>query len=220
MIQHLTEHLSLWYVTTVFEKAREALDGRDPSEFMKIKDQEVAAEFDRTLAMVSMEVLSQDTQKLKTLPPIIQRAHEMIAKFQQASQPMDPAQVMHEKNQMTAQDNQQKNALKTQELEQRKNDANIRAVIDGTKIKTDVQKEQLRSQTQRELSHADNLSEAARLQLKEQAENRRTEQTNATKLEANRDDNMTALSIAKAEIENQEPTDLSTGAGINPGTNQ
>jgi predicted class III extradiol MEMO1 family dioxygenase len=220
MVQHLTEHLSLWYVTSVFEKAKEALQGRDPSEFMKIKDQQVAAEFDKTLAMVSADVLSEDTKALTKLPPIIQKAAQMVQQYQQASQPMDPAQVMHEKNQMTAQDNQQKNSLKTQELQQRKEAANMTLIQGQKKIQADLGREQMRAQTQVELSHADNLSEAARLQLKEQANNRRTEQTNAAKLQANRDDNMTALSIAKAEIENQEPTDLSTGAGINPGTNQ
>ncbi len=86
------------------------------------------------------------------------------------------------------------------------------------KVQADLAKEGLRAKTQREIASADSLAENSRAQLKEMAENRRTADTNATKLEINADDNMTALSIAKAEIENDDRTDLSTGDGINPGS--
>lgn len=218
MVQHLTEHLTLWYVTRVFEQTTEALDGRDPTEFMKIKDPKVSAEMDRTLAMVSMDVLRQDVRSISKLPPVIQKAHEIISQYQQASQPMDPAQVQRERNQIQAKDNEQKNALKNQELQQRAQAANMTVVQGREKIKADIAKEGMRAQTQKEIAAADSLAESSRLQMKEMGESRRTAETNQTKLEINADDNMTALSIAKAEIENDEKTDLSTGDGINPGT--
>jgi hypothetical protein len=218
MVQHLTEHLALWYVTRVFEQTTEALDGRDPSEFMKIRDPQVSAEMDRTLAMVSMDVLREDVKAISKLPPVIQKAHEIISQYQQASQPMDPAQVQRERNQIQAKDNEQKNQLKSQELQQRAQAANMTVVQGREKIKADIAKEGMRAKTQREIAAADSLAENSRLQIKEAGESRRTAETNQTKLEINSDDNMTALSIAKAEIENDVKTDLSTGGGINPGS--
>lgn len=220
MLQHLTEHLTLWYVTQVFEQTQAALEGRDPVEFMKLQDPSVGQEMDRTLAMVSTDVLRETvSRQLSRLPMAIQQAQALLQQYQQPA-PIDPSQVQREKNQMDAQNNQQKNALKAQELEQRKAQANMTVVQGRDKIRADLQKEGMRASTQREIASADSLAESSRLQVKEAAENRRAAEVNATKLEANRDDNMTALSIAKAEIENAEKTDLSTGDGINPGTNQ
>lgn len=220
MLGHLSEHLTLWYVTSVFEQTKEALDGRDPSEFMKIQDPKVGQELDRTLAMVSMDVLKDTARKqLSQLPMAIQQAQQLLQQYQQPA-PIDPSQVQRERNQLQHQDNQQKNTLKAQELEVRKQQANMTVIQGREKIQADMGKEQLRSETQRQIAEADSLAESSRLQIKEMGENRRTEETNATKLEANRDDNMTALAIAKSEIQNDENTDLSTGSGINPGTNQ
>lgn len=173
---------------------------------------------DRTLAMISMDVLRQDVRAISKLPPVIQKAHEIISQYQQASQPMDPAMVQRERNQIQAKDNEQKNQLKAAELEQRKQAANMTVVQGREKLQADLAKEGMRAKTQKEIAAADSLAESSRLQLKEVGESRRTAETNQTKLEINADDNMTALSIAKAEIENDEKTDLSTGDGINPGT--
>jgi hypothetical protein len=218
MVQHLVEHVTLWYVTQVFERTQEALEGRDPSEFMKMKNPEVAKEIDRTLAMISTDVLREDVQQLAALPPAIMKAHQFISQMQQQNAPLDPAQVQRERNQIQAQDNQQKNALKGQELQQRAQAANMTLVQGQKKLQADIGKEQIRAKTQEHIAAADSLAENARLQLKESGESQRAAEANATKLEANRDDNMTALSIAKAEIQNDEKTDLSTGDGINPGT--
>lgn len=217
MLQHLTEHLTLWYVTQVFEQTQEALGGRDPSEFMKIANPEVGAELDRTLAMVSADVLRETSQKhLSTLPPIINKAYQMVASMQQQNAPVDPGQVARERNQMQEKDNQQKNQLKGQELQQRKEQMGITVIQGREKVQADLGKEQMRASTQREIASADSLAENSRLQIKEAGENRRADLTSATKLEANTDDNMTAIAIAKSEMLNDENTDLSTGSGINP----
>lgn len=216
-LQHLSEHITLWYVTQVFERATEALDGRDPSKYMKIQDPEVGKEMDKTLAMVSTDVLREDTPKLKSLPPIIQKAFEIMSQMQSQNAPVDPAQVARERNQLQDKDNQQKNSLKSQELQQRAEAANMTVIQGREKIQADLGREQLRAGTQQEIAHADSLNENMRLQLKEQGENRRSTETNAARLEGNRDDNMTALAIAKTEIINAEKTDISTGDGINPG---
>lgn len=220
MLQHLTEHIAMWYVTAVYENTQKVL-GRDPSEFMKMQHAGVAAELDKTLAMVSTDVVREDAQRaLSQLPPIIQRAAQIVQQYQQASAPLDPSQVQRERNQIMAQDSQQKNALKGQELQQRMQQANMQVIQKRESVQADREREMMRAETQRTIAEADQLAESARLRVKEAGNNMRTQQTNETKLEANRDDNLTALSIAKAEIENQENIDLSTGSGINPGTNQ
>lgn len=222
MVQHLTEHLSFWYVTHVFERAQEALDGEDPASFMRHADPEVAKELDKTLAMVSTDVLRLDTKELMKLPPVIQKAQQFIQSMQEANAPIDPSQVQRERNQIQAKKNDAESSLKQQELQQRAQDSNMRLVVDNTSNQIKARNEQMRDETTREVAEADRLAESARLQMKEMGESRRAQAANATKLEANTDDNMTALSIAKAEIENADSTDVSTGAGINPGgsTNQ
>lgn len=222
MVQHLTEHLSFWYVVHVFERAQAALDGKDPASFMKHADPEVAKELDKTLAMVSTDVLRLDTSELTKLPPVIQKAQAFLSQMQDANTPIDPSQVQRERNQIQAQKNQSDANLKQQDLQQRAQQSNMRLAVDNTTNQIRAQNEQMRDATTREVAEADRLAESARIQMREMASTQRAQEANATKLETNTDDNMTALSIAKAEIENDESTDVSTGSGINPGgaTNQ
>jgi hypothetical protein len=56
-----------------------------------------------------------------------------------------------------------------------------------------------------------------RRQLAEQGETSRTQAKIAAQLTVNREDNLTALGIARAEIEGNEKVGVSTGTGINPG---
>lgn len=87
-----------------------------------------------------------------------------------------------------------------------------------------LQKEQLTQQGkdkdrqhQQALENLRQSAETARAQMREEAENRRTDATNETKKETNDADNLTALAIAKAEIQGDERVGVSTGTGINPG---
>jgi len=55
-------------------------------------------------------------------------------------------------------------------------------------------------------------------QLKQEAEDRRTKAEIDAKMIMNREDNMTALTIAQGEMDSGERVALSTGTGINPGS--
>lgn len=75
------------------------------------------------------------------------------------------------------------------------------------KISADLQKTQMSDQ-----------SALQREGMKQSAEDRRTAQEIAAKQQMNREDNMTALTIAQGEIVSGEKVALSTGTGINPGS--
>lgn len=218
ILDHLKEHLAMWYVTRVYERLQEALQ-EEPTQYQKSQDPEVRKELDKTIAMVSRDVLEEDVKKLQMLPPVIQQAMQLVQQFQQPQ--LDPqTQVQAQRNAIQGKKNDEDTQIRRADLQQRAQTANIRAVIDGKTLEQRTEHERLRAATQTAIADADRVAEQARLQLKEMGESERTSETNQTKLAANTDDNQTALAIAQAEIENSENIDLSTGSGINPGSNQ
>lgn len=85
-LEHIKQHLTLWYLNQVDGYASTAL-GRP---FNVLKEQELPHEADKLLAAVAQHVHQDTTQTFQQIPPIIQKA---IAAMQQlkGQQPLDPA---------------------------------------------------------------------------------------------------------------------------------
>ena len=85
-LEHIKQHLTLWYLNQVDAYASTAL-GRP---FNVLKEQELPYEADKLLAAVAQHVHQDTTQTFQQIPPIIQKA---IAAMQQlkGQQPLDPA---------------------------------------------------------------------------------------------------------------------------------
>jgi hypothetical protein len=226
MVQHLVEHIVMWYATRVFEHASSAA-GQDFSELLKFKDAETRREIDRAIALASMLTVEEAPQVLAKVPPAISKAMEVVQHFQQAAQGQDPASAAMLAVEKTKGENQlqledKKQVGKAQELQQTmaaqaqdkqaerlvRNQEKIREinlrVIEG-KQKSQDQEASRTQKTQQEMFRQSN-------------ENQRSADDNATKRDMNTQDNQTALTIAKAEIQSSEKVAVSTGTGLNPGS--
>ncbi len=88
-----------------------------------------------------------------------------------------------------------------------------------------IQVKQIDAQTAQQKSQADiqktqlgKQADMQKEQFKQSAEDRRTHEEIESKKQMNREDNLTALTIAQGEMDSGERVALSTGTGINPGS--
>lgn len=235
MVQHLVEHITLWYASRVYEHASQA-SGQNFEELLKFKDPETRKEIDRAVALASTLAIEEAQQVFAKLPPVIAQAMQIIQQVQQSQQDQaDPtargkiaveqvrqqgkaqdraaaAQDKMADRQLAAQDKAQdravaaadKQADRQQSIQERMAELRMK-VVDGQRQSQD--KAQDRAQKMQQES------------LRQAAETQRSREDNATDLEMNREDNTTALTIASAEIESNEKVAVSTGTGLNPGSN-
>lgn len=204
MLGHLKEHITLWYVSRVYESLN-AMMGQDVTEFMKIKNPAVKRELDANIAAVSQDVMRDAQGAFQKVPEVVQRAQAMMQKFQPQIQ--DPnAQVQAQRNQIQAQKNQEDADIRRQELQQKMKDANMRVVGEQQKVQSDVQRDSMKQE-----------NENKRMQAKESGDTIRTQMKTGSQERINDQDNKTALVIAQAEIESGEKVAQSTGKDSSPG---
>jgi len=187
MLQHLKEHIAMWYASSVLAVTSEAA-GMDISEDMKhIKgDHEARRALDRALAEAASLVVEEGDKVFGQMPAVIQQAQQMMQQFA-APQPMDPTQAAMQAAQMQNQT------------------AQAKLQLDGQKAQQTAQLGQAKLQQQMALQ-----------QQKEQAEDQRTVAELQARMQMNTADNATALELATAEITSGEKIAVSTGTGINP----
>ena len=198
MMQHLKEHIVLWYASSVLDVANEAA-GMDVSEEMKhLKDDTGARKaLDRVLAEAGAFVVEKGTEVFADMPPAIQQAQQMMQQFAQP-QPMDPTQAAMQSAQMQNQT------------------AQAKLQLDGQKAQQDAQFKQAKLQTDAQVQAAKLQQQMALQQQKEQAEDQRTMAELQARMQMNTEDNRTAIELATAEIASGEQFAVSTGTGINP----
>lgn len=125
MLNHIKEHVVLWYASEVFETASDVMTGDDLEAKMKAtkvkKDKQA---LDRLIAEASLSVVEASEQAFATLPPVIAQAMQLMQQLA-PQMPQDPAaqvamadvqmreKLGSEKNQIEG----QKVALKGQELQ-------------------------------------------------------------------------------------------------------
>lgn len=204
MLGHLKEHIALWYVNRVYERLNHMM-GKDVTEFMKIKNPAVKRELDANIAAVSQDIMKKDMQAFQRLPQVIQQAQAFLQQFQPQIQ--DPnAQVQAQRNQIQAKKNDEDAALKRQELAQRMEEANMKVVEGRTKEQATTQRDTQKQEQENQRTAAKEQGDTIRTQMKVESAERINDQ-----------DNMTALTIAKAEIESGEKVAASTGKDSTPG---
>lgn len=194
IMNHIKEHMALWYATHIFETASAAA-GQDISEFQKIKDKDVKKSFDGLLAAASTRVMPGAAQAFQAIPDIVEKSVTMMQQMQSMNaQPDMVAQAAMAETQRKAAMDQANIQLDQQRLQ-----------LDAQKAQVDAQQGQERTITsaQRELLKQDRLDQrqAAELQVK---------------MMTNREDNQTAKDIAAMEAITGEKVGVSTGTGINP----
>ncbi len=194
MLNHIKEHIALWYATHVFEVASSAA-GRDISEFQKVKDPDVKKSFDQMLAAASQRVVPDAQQAFAAIPQIVQQAVGMLQQMQGMNAPVDPAaQAMMAETQRKAAADQASIQVKQAELQ-----------LAAAKLQREEAQVQQRQQDniRRDLIKQDRLDKRQAAELN-------------VKLVTNREDNTTAKEIAAMEAITGEKVGVSTGTGINP----
>jgi hypothetical protein len=194
ILNHLKEHIALWYANHVFEVASSAM-GRDISEVQREKgSSELKRSFDQMLAAASQRVVPDAAKAFSAIPQIVQQAMQVMQQMQGMG-PQDPktAAQMAETQRKAAAD-QGLLQVKQAELQ-----------LEAQKVQSGSQEQTAKMQqaAQREVLKQDRLDErqAAELQVK---------------MLTNREDNQTAKDIAAAEVLTGEKVGVSTGTGINP----
>ena len=198
MMNHLKEHIALWYASSVFDICNEATGG-DIGEDMKHlrEDVEGRKSMDRMLAEASAMAVEYGDQVFASLPPVIQQAQQVMQQFAPPP-PMDPAQV-------AAQTAQQRMQIDGQRLQ-----------LEGQKAAQDAQIEQAKMQAEQAEKAQDLQARMALEQMRQQAEDQRKAAELQARMAMNTEDNRTALELAAAEIASGERVAVSTGTGINP----
>ncbi len=201
MLNHLKEHIALWYASSVFDLGTEAA-GADIGDLLKeIKDPDAKRAFDAMLAEASQSVTQEAGNVFASLPPVIQQAQQVMQQLA-PQPPMDPnAQLAMQQMQMQAQRDQQRNALDAQKLQLTAQDAQQKAQMDAAKLQLDAQQVQQRMVADQQRQEAETQRKMAELQVRQAM---------------NTQDNLTALELAKLEVETGERIAVSTGTGINP----
>ena len=198
ILNHIKEHLALWYAATVFNTATDAL-GEDLGDIMREmheegRSHEDARSLDRMLAEGAMGALQEGTQAFAALPAIIQQAQQVMQQF--APQLMqDPRLALEgQKLQAQAQRDQQRMQIEQARMQQDAAETQLDAQVNAAELQAKVAMEQQRQQSE-------DARKAAELQAR---------------MAMNTQDNTTAMQLAQAEIASGERVAVSTGTGINP----
>lgn len=239
ILNHIKEHLVLWYAATVFDLATEAT-GRDIGDMLREMQEDEGSEelvdekqaLDRMLAAASNAALggSQQVELFQQLPPVIQQAQQMLEQMQPQMQ-QDPMLALEgQKMQQQAQIAQQKAQIDGQKLQLQAQTEQQKMQLAAQGMQMDAQTEQAKLQLQAQGMQTDAQMEQMDLQVRVQLEAQKLQQDRenqaredarkAAELQArvamNTQDNATAMQLAAAEIASGEKVAWSTGTGINP----
>jgi hypothetical protein len=192
LLDHIREHMVLWYVSHAVSVASEAA-GVDISGMFKDLSKEERREYDKMLAAASQSVVKEANEVMKSIPEIVEECIQYLQSIQPP--PQDPAKdaAMAETKRREAAD-QQKMQLESQKLQ-------AKQAENAQDIQAEIQKLQARLEETR---------------MREDREDQRTQMEVAARMKMNTDDNDTAKRLAALEIASGNKVAVSTGTGINP----
>ena len=205
MLNHIKEHIALWYASSVFDVSNEATGGDIGEDMKQMKDDpEGRKSLDRMLAEASSLVIEHGDQIFQSLPPVIQQAQAMMQQLAPPP-PMDPTQAAMQAAQLQAQTQQARLQLEGQKAQQ---NAQLK--------QAEMQQDQAKMQADQAEAQQDMQLRMALEMQKQQAEDQRTAAELQARMAMNTEDNRTALELASAEIASGERIAVSNGTGINP----
>ena len=226
MMNHIKDHLASWYAYSVFELGTEAT-GEDIGDVLKaIKDPDDKRAFDVMLAEASQTVVQQAGSVFASLPPVIQQAQQVMQSLA-PQPPMDPnaqaameqLKLQAQQIQMRAQTDAQRMQLDAAKTQQQAQTNQAKLQLDVAKTQQQAQIDQAKLQIDQAKIQLDAQQEQARLagdMAVEQQENQRKQAEMQVRQAMNTQDNLTAMELAKLEVETGERFGVSTGTGINP----
>lgn len=206
LLNHLKEHMMLWYANQVYDIASEAA-GVDIAELQKDASTEEKKSFDQMLAAASQSVTVESQQVFAQIPPIIEKTVQMLQEL--APKPQMPPDPRVEA--MMA-ETQRKQAADQAGLQMKQAEMQQKAQMDQMNMQQRMQEQQI-----------DIKSRLAELEAKlrermmvEDREDRRAAADIEARVAMNESDNQTAKQLAALEVASGEKVSVSTGTGINP----
>ncbi len=204
LLDHIKEHMVLWYANQVFEEASDAAQV-DIGEIQKDATTEEKKSLDQVLAATSQVVTKQADEAFSSLPQIIEQAIQTLQQFAPPPPP-DPRIGVLQKQVEAQQAKDQADAqFKQQKLQ---SDTQAKAMEIQAKSQERLQEIQQRM--------AELQEEFKKELMRQEAEDRRTQAQIQARLEMNESDNQTAKQLAALEVATGERIGVSTGTGINP----
>lgn len=177
-LEHIKEHMTLWYVNQVFEILQQSTGRRDEDmkRLLSFRDPDTRRELDRTLAAISQRVTPQAQEAFQHLPPIIQQAMQLMESLTPKPEiPIDPNQQMALQTQQQIATEQTQARMQTEQMKvmakQQETQTKLAAdqQSDQAKILADQQEAEAARQHEREMEFMDlnateqrNALEAAR----------------------------------------------------------
>lgn len=200
ILSHLREHVVLWYVNEAVRMIEEGVaeSGMTVEQIMKERDPMVQQELDRLLAQGSPKLIQAGAKAFAQLPQIVAKALQVQQQY--AQPPQDPATAVAQIQQQTE---AQKSAARKEETSIKEQGATNRENLKQQAKAAEVKQ---RIITEKEIA-----------EFKESHADARNLTDNQVRERMNQQDNLTAMSIAAAEIEEGQNTNLETGSSINPG---
>jgi chaperonin GroES len=237
ILNHIKEHIALWYAYSVFELGTEAT-GTDIGDMLKeIKTPEDRRAFDSMLAEASQTVVGGAADIFAAIPAVIQQAQQLLQSLAPQPQPDPNAQMAMQQLQLQAQQIQQRAQNDAQRLQLTAAQAQQKAQTDAAnlqinqaKLQQQAQLDMAKMQQQAQIDQAKLQLDQAGLQLdaqqaqarlaadreSDQMDNQRNLAEMQVRQAMNTQDNLTAMELAKLEVETGERFSVSTGTGINP----
>jgi hypothetical protein len=154
-LNHIKEHVVLWYAAEVFRTADDATPLDLKELFQEAKSTEDRQALDRMLAEASLNVSLEAETAFASLPPVIERAIQLIQTTQPAAAPDPAAQAAMADIQMRAQVAAAQGQLDQQKLQLSSQQQQSKLQLDQAKLQGDRQLEQLREQAESQRSAAD-----------------------------------------------------------------
>lgn len=211
-LNHLKEHVALWYVNEVYESMSQELQ-QDLGNVMKFRDPETRKELDKTLAAASSDIVASAQKRFAPLPAIIQRAQELLQSFGPNIPPDQAAQADITKAKIQQQSAREKIQARTQEVQQT---LAADAQRDAQKTQTDLRRDQVKQQQEDRRTQMIQQQLTIREANQQENETARQDAEMAARERMNTADNVTALTIAEAETLSDNKAAVETGTGINP----
>jgi len=238
MLNHIGEHISLWYANAMLEAANAALrfqTGNPDLTIEGMSSPEYEAPLDRLLAELSPEVMQEANESLADVPQVIQQAQALMAKLAPQG-PMDPSVVAMKDVDRQAQADQANAKLKEMAETNKMQATQIKAQADLQRDALKTQDSEAERQFKADQAERDRQQAAqdaaTAAAIKAQGDQLRLEGVHASndsresiaglnaqaKLEANAADNETALEITEQKIKADKAAgNLKTGTGQDPG---
>ena len=230
VLAHIKEHIVLWYVNANFEQLKMSMGREDEqmTAMLEHQDPETRQELDKTLAAISQQVVPRSAEVLGSIPQIVQQA---VQQMQEMTKPPMPEIPLDPNAQMAVEAKKEVEGAKLQDKEAdrtvKREAGQLRLVeldkklshdreTDFAKFSAEERQQAVESAEERVQQATEYVARLKELQLKEAGDDKRTAAELEMKHTVNKEDNLTALAIAEAEIGSGERVSVSTGTGLDP----